>query len=486
MKATRPNWIAGTLELSSKVRYGLTSRGVPLFRFVPYDRKLGPFAVGCSSRNLFYNVHAIIEPEQRSPLVPPPSGGELPRGLLVQLLGQPTPESEQTVLLTSYAFDSQKELRHEHKLSPQTPLVDLTNRGRPIGFTFHIDPPGCRDVDDAITVHKHEDKNLWDIWIHIADVSTWVDEGSEVDSMAKAKATTFYSPTGQALAPMLPRDLSEGFASLLPSTEEKPAVSLYFTWNSKTRECSTFTLRETAIRCDRSFTYDEATQNVDNFPELAVLADISDSENSHVWVEHLMILYNTFTGIQLKKSKGAGLLRRHSAKRSEAIKTLPPELYFLAYESAEHCLTTEEETKHFGLEREAYAYATSPLRRYADLVNQRALHSLIYEKQLPVTSLELVEHLNRREKQAKAFSRDLFFSTALASSNEGVEGQILSFDNEKKIHKVYVPAWKRIIKVKHLLKEPFHINQQVNITWYEDRTKASWMEKICFSIQNKE
>ena len=56
------DWIAGTLELSAKVRYGIGSRGIPLFRFVPYDTSIGPFAVGCSQRDLFHNVHAIVTP----------------------------------------------------------------------------------------------------------------------------------------------------------------------------------------------------------------------------------------------------------------------------------------------------------------------------------------------------------------------------------------------------------------------------------------
>lgn len=479
------NWIAGTLELSSKVRYGITSRGVPLFRFIPYDRKLGPFAVGCSSRNLFYNVHAIIQPEQRSPLVPPLRPGELPRGILVQNLGPPTPETEKTVLLTTYAYDQQKELRQMFK-EVALPFLNLENRMRPDGFTFHIDPPGCKDVDDAVTICKRD--SLWHIWIHIADVAAWVEEGSDVDLLAKRRATSFYSPTGEALVPMLPSILSEKSASLLPSAdpEEKPALSLHFTWNEETRTSSNFTFYRTAICCDKSFTYDQASELVDGIPELQLLASLAESNDSHVWVERLMILYNTVAGKLLKDAKGAGLLRRHKGGSAEKIKDLPKELYFLAYDAAEHCLTTEEETNHYGLERDAYAYATSPLRRYADLVNQRVLHALLDEKKTPVTDQELADDLNRREKQAKAFSRDLFFSIALSSSeDQAVEGDVLSFDKEKQTHKVYVPQWKRIIKVKQLLETPFDKGQKVVITWFEDRTKAAWKEKICFSLVSK-
>ena len=50
MKENTNTWIGGILELGSKVRYGMTTRGVPMYRFVPYDKKQGPYAVGCSQR----------------------------------------------------------------------------------------------------------------------------------------------------------------------------------------------------------------------------------------------------------------------------------------------------------------------------------------------------------------------------------------------------------------------------------------------------
>ena len=75
-------WIAGTLEVASKVRYGLTTRGCPIFRFVPYDKRYAPFAVGSSIRDFSTNVHVIIEPSE---------GGKtsMPKGSIVQLLGAP-------------------------------------------------------------------------------------------------------------------------------------------------------------------------------------------------------------------------------------------------------------------------------------------------------------------------------------------------------------------------------------------------------------
>ena len=96
------NWIAGTLELASKVRYGLTSRGVPMFRFLPYDKTLPPMVVGCSARNLMYHVQAIVEP------IATTGSQTLARGNLVQS-GVTTPDN--------YDFFPQPDLRRNRQRS---------------------------------------------------------------------------------------------------------------------------------------------------------------------------------------------------------------------------------------------------------------------------------------------------------------------------------------------------------------------------------
>jgi len=144
-------------------------------------------------------------------------------------------------------------------------------------------------------------------------------------------------------------------------------------------------------------------------------------------------------------------------------------LAFLAYESATFVLPTED-TRHFGLNSAAYAYASSPIRRYCDVVNQRALKGILKS---PITQ-DLIDSLNRRQKQAKAFSRDLFFMTQLSSNNcESVEGTII--DSKK----VYVPVWKRCVKVRNL---DLHKGTKVRLQWFEDREKPNWKERIVFKV----
>jgi hypothetical protein len=101
---------------------------------------------------------------------------------------------------------------------------------------------------------------------------------------------------------------------------------------------------------------------------------------------------------------------------------------------------------------------------------------------------ETVDALNRRQKQAKAFSRDLFFMRELASEAK-IQGGIVLNNSEKgdKVMKVYVPAWKRCVKVRCLqgmegIQDLPPLGARVTLEWLCDYQKPNWKEKIIFRI----
>ena len=344
-------------------------------------------------------------------------------------------------------------------------------RDRIEGFTFHIDPPGCRDVDDTFTFLKDADR--WTISINIADVSAYIEEGSTLDLFAQQKATSFYSPIGDALAPMLPPEL-EQLASLLPG-EDKLTLSLQFDWQGEEiSEIKGFRWIPSMTNTTSSYTYDEAVHEYKKGrEEFQILAKLSKSEDSHKWVETLMILYNTKAG-ELLKERGEGILRAHSKPnmdKLEAWTAIDPDLAFLAYEAASY-VDAKEESFHYGLGASSYAYASSPIRRYCDLMNQRSLKGLS-----PVIDTRIIEHLNRRQKQAKAFSRDLFFMTQL--KGDSARGTVVAIKEDS--FKVYVPVWKRVVRVK-TIQEPPAIKTQLTLKWHNDMKKAFWKERIVFAF----
>jgi exoribonuclease R len=327
-------------------------------------------------------------------------------------------------------------------------------------------------------VIESEIKGKWHISINIADVSFLIQEDSPLDIQARERATSFYSPTGECLAPMFPPEISELAASL--GTDEKRAVlSLQFTYTVEGEQISEFNWVEGVVSRTRSFTYDEANTLLHNYRELQIIKDISKGADSHEWVQNLMILYNKKAGEALKMS-GKGILRAHSVPKAEKLSELvaiDPSFAILAYDAATFCLSTAENTRHFGLNSDAYAYASSPIRRYCDLVNQRALKGAVAQ-----LTDELVISLNRRQKQAKAFSRDLFFMIELANKKDSVKGVVISHSDEKSV-KIYVPVWKRCIKVRIQsdVRIPL-LSEKVSVQWYDDREKPNWKERIVFRI----
>ncbi len=83
--------------------------------------------------------------------------------------------------------------------------------------TFTIDPATAKDYDDAISAEMLEPGDGARVWVHIADVSAYVPEGSVVDVQARVRGTSTYVPS--AVEPMLPEALSNDACSLVPGAE---------------------------------------------------------------------------------------------------------------------------------------------------------------------------------------------------------------------------------------------------------------------------
>ena len=119
--------------------------------------------------------------------------------------------------------------------------------------TFTIDPKDAKDFDDALSIRKMEG-GLWEIGVHIADVSHYVPEGGIIDREAESRATSVYLV--DRTIPMLPERLCNNLCSLRPQ-EEKLAYSVIFHMNDKAEVVDSRVVH-TVIFSDRRFTYEEA------------------------------------------------------------------------------------------------------------------------------------------------------------------------------------------------------------------------------------
>lgn len=431
--------LVGVLELASKYRYGLTSRGAPLFLFKPYDQTQPDYHVGSTERDLTRNQIALVDPSSEN------------RGTLVRLFGPVgDPDAEHAALLQHYAPSPPKATE-----IPESDTGDDENR-IPIDAasgwtTFHIDPPGCRDIDDAVA-YNHATRS----WaITIADAAASVPIDSALDKAARAIGATFYNIEGRALRPMLPAILSEGAASLLPG-ERRRGLTLFISPSGE----ETFAL--SWITVVHSFTYD-------GFGRSDLAYDLQISRDPHSWIEELMIRYNRAAAAILRKAN-TGVLRVQAAAVQTLWAKIDPALGFLAAEAAAYEATDAgKEQNHASLG--LYCHASSPLRRYADLVNQRALKAIL--RGGPTAGAD-VDHLNARAKANKRWTRDLTFMTHVTPGRVHTI-EVIWLQAEAKI-RVWVPAWKRIITLRH---EERHATGYIGeIRIFCDPTRRNWKQRI--------
>jgi ribonuclease R len=126
-------------------------------------------------------------------------------------------------------------------------------------FTCTIDPKDAKDFDDALSIRK-TDKGLWEVGVHIADVSHYVKEGSAIDKEAYARATSIYLV--DRTIPMLPERLCNFICSLRPD-EEKLCYSVIFKMDDEAN-VKDWHLAHTVIKSDRRYAYEEVQQIIED------------------------------------------------------------------------------------------------------------------------------------------------------------------------------------------------------------------------------
>ncbi|MEZ5070072.1 MAG: ribonuclease R [Bacteroidales bacterium] len=124
--------------------------------------------------------------------------------------------------------------------------------------TFTIDPADAKDFDDALSLRPLKD-GLWEVGVHIADVSHYVKPKTVLDEDAYDRGTSVYLV--DRVVPMLPEKLSNGVCSLRPN-EDKLTFSAVFTMNDKAEVLDEWFGR-TVIHSDRRFAYEEAQEVIE-------------------------------------------------------------------------------------------------------------------------------------------------------------------------------------------------------------------------------
>jgi ribonuclease R/exosome complex exonuclease DIS3/RRP44 len=187
-----------------------------------------------------------------------PEKADSPHGKIVQVLGKPGDHNTEIhAILAEYGLPM--EFPHEvedyaNKLDTSITKEEIVKRrDMRNDLTFTIDPKDAKDFDDALSF-KVLDNGLYEIGIHIADVSHYLQEGTVLDDEAYERATSVYLV--DRVVPMLPEVLSNKACSLRPH-EEKLTFSAVFQMND-TCEIKNEWFGRTVTYSDARYAYEEA------------------------------------------------------------------------------------------------------------------------------------------------------------------------------------------------------------------------------------
>jgi ribonuclease R len=193
-----------------------------------------------------------------------PENSKNPFGEVIKVLGRPGENQvEMQSIIAEYGFPLAFPVNVEQdaaKIDIKISTEEISKRRdfRNI-FTITIDPEDAKDFDDAISIQKLPDGN-WEVGVHIADVSYYVKENSDLDEEAYNRGTSIY--LADRVVPMLPEILSNNVCSLKPH-EDKLCFSAVFKMTDQAKVIDEW-FGKTIINSDHRFNYEEVQLIIEN------------------------------------------------------------------------------------------------------------------------------------------------------------------------------------------------------------------------------
>lgn len=373
-------------------------------------------------------------------------------------------------------------------------LEDLTHLE-----VFSVDDENTKDIDDAISIEETEEG--YTIGIHIANVAQYVPKWSALDDEAARRGETVYLP--EYHIHMFPEELIQERLSLVEGTERKALSLLVEFDNAQNFKGYRFTNSKVFVR--ENISYEKATEyfNLDTIgnkikqiaeslrakrleagaliiqlPQLKFTIDensnIKIKKNymksvAHKVISEFMILMNRMAGKFLKDNKVPGIYRSQPEPISEDARTHDENDPLFALHVVKYLRAPKvglDPAPHLSLGIDVYAQATSPIRRYVDLIIQRQIVSTL-ENDDPSYSEDELENLypkieiGIRDKRMVERSREKYWVYKHLKNLEGTEidGIISSINNSKA--SVYLPEY--LFEIPVLLGSNYDLEESRNI-----------------------
>ena len=312
-------------------------------------------------------------------------------------------------------------------------LLDLTALD-----TFTIDNESTTDRDDAFSVVNET------VWIHVTDISSLIPENSAIDSEASSRTATLYTP--DITVPMLPENISEGLGSLDPD-EDRQCLSIKL--DPASGESSfDWSIHQTKIRSNASLSYQQADKILSdqdnplyltlsyvseimktheatrirggafalNRPELNItvsedqkidLKVLQRGSPSRSMVAELMVTYNSRVGKYCADNRIPVPFRLQSEPEDSIPSEMPdgPLKWYLIGRLFKPAKLSTTTGIHSALGIENYVQASSPLRRYLDLVVQRQVIHHMRSRLKMYDDMEIITIANVADTQLRALRR---------------------------------------------------------------------------------
>jgi len=360
-----------------------------------------------------------------------------------------------------------------HLANPYYKIKDL----RHIENIISIDPEGCEDIDDALSVKKLDENGTIQVSIYIANVPLWLSILNLWRFInEESRISTVYLPDRKIS--MLPTVLSEDLCSLKQGKLRYAFVMhATFSNSSGTFGLDSVFYENALIRVDKNYVYEDKQllHSVDYSLLKKVSKILGDSSDSHEVVATFMKFMNAQCAATLAKIN-TGIFRNQACAQSIS-KSREGEMLSASYslENGGHA--------HLGLSH--YTHITSPIRRIVDLINMDLLMNKLKDLSVDIPSELLesgtIERINKLSKSAKKVQMDceLYSKILNEDPNAIYTGTVVDTDDDNCI--VYLEELKLYARTKYL---PTQNRESLKYKVYLFDDEHSLKKKIRVELQH--
>lgn len=424
--------IYGIIEINNKTSYGLRNEK----RFYPNDKSLPIFYVPTKKPFNTINLYCGIKFDKVKL--------DKHYGIIDKYIGEVgnlDSELEYLKCIATNNWKGNSKFKLEEYFIDNTPnRKNLTNLN-----TYSIDPKGCIDIDDALSI-EIIDKDITKVYVHIADVSSFISPNSELDLEIRKRKESIYLQKFQVN--MIPDKLSITNISLIEGKTSR-AFTLELTFKNNILEFYTFyksLINVKNMNYEDSLKLINKKKNMDlcnlyNLGKILYDKKFGNDINydTHNLVEIFMIISNVCAAKEIKNYNGA-IFRKQDKNYEKIVQNI-----LIDFNPAVYTNGKNVSLMHDTLDEEIYTHYTSPMRRYIDIIVHRILSNKYCDTDFEIDydnnqNEQFINELNRDHKFIKKISLTSQLYTNIF--NEGFKecdsysGIIIGF-NENKI-KVYI------------------------------------------------